>query len=309
MDNVQSVKPRVPSLYEFAVNNSKLMIDPAEGSAIAESLEVSLEREATSAGPPENSAGTQNKTAQSGPRMAESVDWPIDHSPIRIEQPTRLSPISSTQLTNPRVETINEQSFPIETATPPEEPRLVDHNQAAVSRPDSAVRPPQLSSRPSLLETKPEAQPSSIRVRVRSAAEAKTDDRDLNVTMRDPQGNEDRDGRSFSPATSRPEVEELTRPEFSTNESTSVGAAKEKSGILPKMSSRLDSEVEYPTSQLQVNRAPITEQVVNVTIGRIEVRATQAPAHTTPSPNLRGRTTSLDDYLNKRNHGNRGAGV
>lgn len=52
---------------------------------------------------------------------------------------------------------------------------------------------------------------------------------------------------------------------------------------------------------------PSTEQVINVTIGRIEVRATPAPPATTRSSNPKPPVMSLDEYLRRR--GGKGGGV
>lgn len=69
---------------------------------------------------------------------------------------------------------------------------------------------------------------------------------------------------------------------------------------------RLEPGVNYPLAP-QLKAARTVEHVVNVTIGRIEVRAT--PQATTPSRTEKPTTTSLDDYLRQRQPAGRGVGV
>ncbi len=53
----------------------------------------------------------------------------------------------------------------------------------------------------------------------------------------------------------------------------------------------------------QVKPAASVETVINVTIGRVEVRASQAPAAPVRKQSSAATTMSLDDYLQKRNGG------
>jgi hypothetical protein len=58
-----------------------------------------------------------------------------------------------------------------------------------------------------------------------------------------------------------------------------------------------------------VDKRSVNEQVINVTIGRIEVRATNsASAAVSPAPRNRQSVMSLDDYLHRRNGSNSGGG-
>src|SRR5262249_17103988 len=78
---------------------------------------------------------------------------------------------------------------------------------------------------------------------------------------------------------------------------------------------KLDHYSELPTprarakTQAQSALAAITEQVINVTIGRIEVRATPPPSAAARSSNQKPPVMSLDDYLRQRSGGGRGGGV
>src|SRR5262249_2057586 len=74
----------------------------------------------------------------------------------------------------------------------------------------------------------------------------------------------------------------------------------------------LDRYVEPPPSHWRPKTHPPTspapEQVINVTIGRIEVRATPPQSAAPRSSNQKPPVMSLDDYLRQRG-GGRGGGV
>lgn len=71
----------------------------------------------------------------------------------------------------------------------------------------------------------------------------------------------------------------------------------------------------HPPSRLSLPRPrmtyepPVPENVINVTIGRIEVRATSAPAPKSRRDDQTHSVMSLDDYLRQRAGTNRGGGV
>jgi hypothetical protein len=60
-----------------------------------------------------------------------------------------------------------------------------------------------------------------------------------------------------------------------------------------------------PTFAMPEKPAPQPEPVINVTIGRIEVRATPAAAPKSAKPHSAPATMTLDDYLRQRNKGER----
>jgi hypothetical protein len=57
--------------------------------------------------------------------------------------------------------------------------------------------------------------------------------------------------------------------------------------------------------RLKAQQEPLPAPTIHVTIGRIEVRATPAPASAPPSRPKPAPTMSLDDYLRQRNGGSR----
>ena len=85
-----------------------------------------------------------------------------------------------------------------------------------------------------------------------------------------------------------------------------VETSNQKPLIQSTVQPRLEPKVVYPAVQ-QLKSERIVEQLVNVTIGRVEVRAT--PVATSRFRSEKQTTTSLDDYLRQHHPGGRGAGV
>lgn len=77
--------------------------------------------------------------------------------------------------------------------------------------------------------------------------------------------------------------------------------------VRPKLDRYAEPPMPRPQPGAQTLPTPPGEQVINVTIGRIEVRATPPPAATSRSNNQKPPVMSLDDYLRQRS--GRGGGV
>ena len=103
-----------------------------------------------------------------------------------------------------------------------------------------------------------------------------------------------------SPAKSRAEPESFENREDTVEEGKAV--------IQPIMRPRLDRE-DYPMPQLQVGLSPLTEQIVNVTIGRVEVRASLATGAARPVLKKESPTMSLHEYLRQRGGPDGGSGT
>lgn len=103
-----------------------------------------------------------------------------------------------------------------------------------------------------------------------------------------------------SPVRSRAEPES-----FETHEHP---LEKGKAAIQPIMRPRLDRE-DHPMPQLQVGLSPLTEQIVNVTIGRVEVRASVAAGSVKPILKQEPPTSSLHEYLRQRGGSDGGSGT
>jgi hypothetical protein len=99
----------------------------------------------------------------------------------------------------------------------------------------------------------------------------------------------------------------------SRDEAQAVEAARNETStplvVRPKLDRYAEPPMPRPQPKAQTQSAPPSEQVINVTIGRIEVRATPPPAATSRSNNQKPPGMSLDDYLRQRSGGGRGGGV
>jgi hypothetical protein len=103
---------------------------------------------------------------------------------------------------------------------------------------------------------------------------------------------------------------ELT--EQARDETTSVQFRTTNTEITQAVRPNLDGQIESLMTRrfrhLQGHPSPPAEQVINVTIGRIEVRATAAPSPPARATNQKPPVMSLDEYLRRRASGGRGGG-
>jgi len=86
---------------------------------------------------------------------------------------------------------------------------------------------------------------------------------------------------------------------------TSAKVSLREEVVRPQIHRQLDRDLDYSAIRQPDKTATPPEQLINVTIGRVEVRATAAPAR---PRNHAPPTTSLQDYLNPRDGKGRGAG-
>jgi hypothetical protein len=108
------------------------------------------------------------------------------------------------------------------------------------------------------------------------------------------------------PAQDHPRTEAKI-PRIKANASEAATTENQGSFIVrPRLDQYSEPPAPRPKTQAQA-AAAITEQVINVTIGRVEVRATPAPAAATRSGNQKPPMMSLDDYLRRRSGGGGGA--
>jgi hypothetical protein len=108
-------------------------------------------------------------------------------------------------------------------------------------------------------------------------------------------------------------VNKTVLPSASRDEAQVVEAARNETStplvVRPKLDLYAEPPMPRPQPKGQTQSAPPSEQVINVTIGRVEVRATPPPTATSRSNNQKPPVMSLDDYLRQRSGGGRGGGV
>jgi erythromycin esterase-like protein len=101
--------------------------------------------------------------------------------------------------------------------------------------------------------------------------------------------------------------------EHARDETTTVQSKSNHTEITQVVRPNLDGQIEplmtRPLRRMQGDSSPAPEQVINVTIGRIEVRATAPPPAQARSANQKPPVMSLDEYLQRRAGGGRGGGV
>ena len=282
MKDARTIQPRLPSVFESAIGNP--VVAPADGFLGAESLEVSRERDATadaSPGPLRSTSNSETKRAQRIDEKSELNEVMMDHAgsglQVKAGAPRRRS-------ANRREIVVEEEEVVRQIIRNTTRPLIEGHDEASLTRP---LRPP--------VESQTQAPPQSLADRVMR-------ERDFNSGA-DGKGSSQIEARvfeTFPPARSRAEPEA-----FDTSEHTAEGG---KAAIQPIMRPRLDRE-DYPMPQLQVGLPPLTEQIVNVTIGRVEVRASLAPGAAKPFLKQEPPTMSLHEYLRQRGGLDGGSGT
>lgn len=281
IEDARTIRPRLPSVFESPTGNP--VIAPAAGFLGAESLEVSRERDATAdpwPGPLRSTSNSETKRAHRIDERSELNEVTMDHAgpglPVKARTPRRRSADSREMVVEE--EEVVRQIFQNTTR-----PLNQVDDEASLTRP---LRPPVES---------PTLAPQSPADRVMS-------ERDFNsATAR--KGSVQVEARVLepsSPAKSRAEPES-----FETREHI---VEAERAAIQPIMRPRLDRE-DYPMPQLQVGLSPLTEQIVNVTIGRVEVRASMATGAAKPVLKQEPPAMSLHEYLRQRGGPEGGSGT
>lgn len=219
-------------------------------------------------------------TLRQPPRAAQPVDQPTIAEPVRSIIPDPTVPIEQEQST---IEVgLNKPGFPLsprETSTLL--PHLHERSQEETREPGYNRRLPQ----PSIASTVPvigrvrrvdqEERMSHISPTIRTTAKAQP---------------------SISPSPL-----ETPTPLPTLQEGNEQGARGSKHGLLQPSTSRVAPVIPSPVGLERP--IPRPEPVINVTIGRIEVRATVSPQKQTPKSESRTPVMSLEEYLRRRSGG------
>ncbi len=336
MNAEQDVRPRLPSLFEPAMPVSEPAWPEKEEPVGAEPFDVRLEQEASEASPAPSFSPGQSRELKRESQASEQNDrsLAVDRRlslARQVFQSDTHSPLMNDQLSEAALGSGFEQASlkPAMAPLRPELPSPVDHREAMVE--EKVIR--QVVNKTVL---QPALQSQSAKDNGHREQVFQSDSHSL---LASDQLSEAASGNEFERASPKPAVA-LLRPELapgddrreamveekvirqivnktvlldaSRDESHAVEAAGNEVStplvVRPKLDRYAEPPMPRPHLGSQTQSAPPGEQVINVTIGRIEVRATPPPAATSRSNNQRPPVMSLDDYLRQRG-GGRGGGV
>ena len=296
MNAEQGVRPRLPSRFEPARPGSEPAWQERGEPAGAESFDVTLEQGESDASPAPSFSQRQGselrRDSQSGERNDRPLAvgrrlWPAH----QVFQPDKDSLLVSAAAPDGEFE----QASPKPAIAPlrPKPPSAVDRRETMVE--EKVVR--QSVNEPSI---RPALQSSSA-----------TGNEHRGVEVRPASVNDSREVEARAPQVSSliaPRANPVTPVNVSRDEAPAVEAARNEASTPLVVRPKLDRYAEPPMQRTQTQSAPpSSEQVINVTIGRIEVRATPPPPATARSNHQKPPVMSLDDYLRQRS--GRGGGV
>lgn len=288
MNAEQGIRPRLPSLFEPAMPVSKPAWPEKEKPLGIEPLNVTLEQEESDLSPAPGLSPRLSGGSKRGSQSGEQND-----RPLMVGQ--RLSP--APQVFQPDLP-----------------PLLVSDrlSQAAPGNCFDAIPP-----KPALAPLQSELAPAVDRRE--STVEQQEIKQIVNETVLQPAllrpelpSNVDHREAMVEEKVIRQIVNKSVLLNASRDAAHAVEAARNETSatlvVRPKLDRYAEPPMPPPQSRTQKQPAPPGEQVINVMIGRIEVRATPPPAATSRSNNQKIPGMSLDDYLRQRS-GGRGGGV
>lgn len=331
----QGVRPRLPSRFEPAAPASEPAWPEKEEPVGVEPFEVTLEQEAGDPSPAPRFSPGQSRESKRESQSSEQSDLPlaVDRklSPAhQVFQPDTHSLLAPDQLSEAAPGAGFEQALPKPAMGPlrPELAPAVDRREAMVE--EKAAR--QIVNKTLL---RPALQSQSATDNGQREPVFRPDTHSLLVSD---QLSEAALGAGFEQASPRPAMAPF-RPKLapaigrreamveekvvrqivnkavllnaSSDEAPAAEAARDEASAPLVVRPKLDRYAEPPMPRAQMGSqtqsAPPSEQVINVTIGRIEVRATPPPSAAPRTSNQKPPVMSLDDYLRQRS--GRGGGV
>lgn len=272
MNAEQDVRPRLPSLFEPAMPVSEPAWQERVEPAGVESFDVTLEQEASDAAPVKSFSQRQSSELKRDSQSSEQSDRSL---------------------------AIGRMLSPAHQVFQPDAQAPVVSARFSEAAPDNRIE--QASPKPSM---------ATLRPKLSSSA---NDNEHRDVEARLASVSESREVEARSPQVSlliATRANPVAQVNVSRDEAPAIEAARNEASTPLVVRPKLNRYVEPPMPRPQTQSTlPPNEQIINVTIGRIEVRATPPPATTSRSNNQRPTTISLDDYLRQRSGTNRGGGA